>query len=305
MNWQIKGLAQNVLSVVPGGNRLNDFFQRTVGGLRDLSREIGIKVSDWSIFVSNLNELGFPVRGVRCFEIGTGWFPTLPVCFSLAGAARCSTFDLVAHLSPNLTFKMLAALEPHLHSFAGLTSRPAAEIDAAYRRLRSAGSVPELLSAAGVDYHAPADATATDLLPGTVDLVFSNSVLEHVSRGTISAMMRESYRVLRPGGLAVHSVNCGDHYAYFDRRITAINYLTYTDREWRFWNNRILFQNRLRPRDLLGLAKEAGFEIVLHKQKPRKELLAALPGLRIAPEFQGYPPEELCCTSVDFVARKA
>ena len=38
-------------------------------------------------------------------------------------------------------------------------------------------------------------------------------------------MMREAFRVLRPGGLSIHSVNCADHYAYFDHNVSPINYL--------------------------------------------------------------------------------
>jgi hypothetical protein len=37
--------------------------------------------------------------------------------------------------------------------------------------------------------------------------------------------------------------------------------------------------------------------------RARQELLDQLPQLKIAPEFAGYPPEELCTTSIDFVAR--
>lgn len=102
----------------------------------------------------------------------------------------------------------------------------------------------------------------------------------------------------------LHSLNCGDHYAYFDKRISFINYLTYTERQWRFWDNRLLYQNRLRPCDFIGLAERAGFEVVLRKQKPRPALLELLSTLDIAPEFRDYPPEELCSTSVDFVTRK-
>jgi hypothetical protein len=304
MNWRIKGVVQKVLSVLPGGANLNDVLQRTVGDLRNFGRQVNGKVTDWSILMSYLAELGVAVRGARCFEIGTGWFPTLPICFSLAGAGSVVTFDLFRHLSPNLTFRMLPGLQDRLPEIAGASSLSLAELESGYQSLKQADSVDHLLRAARIEYRAPADATATDLPSESVDIVFSNSVLEHVSRDVIETMMRESHRVLRRGGVAVHGVNCGDHYAYFDRGITAINYLTYSERSWRFWNNKILFQNRLRPRDFLELAEAAGLEVVLHRQKPRKELLAALPRLEIAPEFRRYPPEQLCCTSIDFVSRK-
>lgn len=102
----------------------------------------------------------------------------------------------------------------------------------------------------------------------------------------------------------MHCANCGDHYAYFDRMITPINYLAYSEREWAFWNNRLLYQNRLRPVDFVRLAEQAGLEIVLLKIQPRAELLEKLSQIPIASEFRHYPDEQLCSTSVGFAARK-
>src|SRR3546814_5775366 len=70
----------------------------------------------------------------------------------------------------------------------------------------------------------------------------------------IRALYDESRRVLSPGGLMFHSVNCGDHYAYVDGRINQLNYLQYPDRAWAFWNNRLLYQNRLRAHRSIGRA---------------------------------------------------
>jgi hypothetical protein len=112
----------------------------------------------------------------------------------------------------------------------------------------------------------------------------------------------ESRRILRPGGLAIHSANCGDHYAYFDSGINAMNYLTYTSENWRFWDNSLLYQNRMRPQDFLELAERVGLNVILSIFRPRPELLESLPQMNIAPEFRRYAPEQLASTSVDFVA---
>src|SRR5206468_11368645 len=128
-------------------------------------------------------------------------------------------------------------------------------------------------------------------------------VLEHVSPEGIGQVMRESARILRPGGLAIHSVNCGDHYAYFDRSITMVNYLTYSEGAWHRWNNRMLYQNRLRPNDFVRMIERSGMKVVLQRSTPRPELLAALPALKIAAEFRGYAAEQLASTSIDLVAQ--
>ncbi len=246
--------------------------------------------------MAHLAELEVSPRDRRYVEIGTGWFPTLPVCFHLAGAASVVSYDLRRHLNPRLTERLLPALEPHLTAIATAAGRSLPDVQADYAALDPA-RLP-------FEYRAPADAAVSGLPDNSVDAVFSNSVLEHVAPDAIARLMQETRRILKPGGLAIHSANCGDHYAYFDRHITAINYLAYPADAWAFWNNALLYQNRLRPQDFIDLATAAGLEIVLEKHAARPELLAALPGLQLAPEFQQYPPEQLCSTSIDFVARK-
>ena len=52
------------------------------------------------------------------------------------------------------------------------------------------------------------------------------------------------------------------------------------------------------------MATAAGLELALVKFTPRAALLTELPRLRIAAEFKSYSAEELCTTSIDFVARR-
>jgi SAM-dependent methyltransferase len=304
MNWRVKGVIQGLLSAVPGGCRANTLLQHTVGEMRHFDKHVASKVEDWKVFIVHFRELDFDLRTARVLEIGTGWMPILPLCFWLAGVRSFVTFDLTRHLNRRLTGRMLEALEGHLDGVADACGRDRGEVRADYARMRGADSLQDLLARGRIEYHAPADVTRSGLPDGSVDVVLSNSVLEHVPRDVILSMMRESARVLRPGGLAVHSVNCGDHYAYFDRSITPINYLTYTDEQWGKWNNALLYQNRLRPCELVGLAEEAGLSVRMTKHRPRPELMAVVGQMQIAPQFRHFPPEQLCCTSIDFAAEK-
>ncbi|SRR5579871_1715839 len=312
MNWKVKGVVQKVLSAVPGGIWLNDQMQRTVGELRHFDATVDSKViDDWMVLAAHTRALNRPLRNLAVMEIGTGWFPTLPMCYYLAGARECQTFDLNRHLNAGETLRMARRLQKHLPAIAQLSgdaSREAlADVEARYAALApalAANDAADLLRRAGIIYHAPGDAAATGLPDSSLDMVFSNSVLEHVPGPVIQAMFHEQRRVLKPGGLAVHSVNCGDHYAYFDRARNPVEYLTYSENEWSFWNNDLLYQNRLRPSDFLNMARAAGLALPLIEFRPKPALLEKLPSLKIDPRFAAYPPAELCCTSIDFVARR-
>ncbi len=295
MNWRLKGIVQKTLSTVPGGVRLNNLLQRHAGGLRSPEQNMSMKVTaDWMVLARHLRAFDMPLAGTRYMEIGTGWFPTLPACFLLAGAESVVSFDLTRHLDAALTERLWRHLDAHLPEIADAANQPVETVRARYAARPGTA----------FDYQAPADATLSGLPDNSIDVVFSNSVLEHVPGATIAAMLREAHRVLRPGGLSVHSVNCGDHYAYTDPSITFINYLRYSDAEWAFWNNDLQYQNRMRPSDFIDLSERAGFTTVLAVHAPRPELLAVLPSMQIAPEFRHYSPDQLCSTSVDFVGRK-
>ncbi len=310
MHWRLKGIAQKALGVLPGGDVLHYRLQRKMGGLRNFRHEFDSKVEDWSIMARHLRDAGLPLEGARCFELGTGWYPTFPFACLLAGAARVDTFDLNPHLKPDLVRACVLGLADHVDAIADTAGVDPAQARARYARLRAAlEQLPDprdlgALSDGALRYHAPVDATASGLPDASVDVVFSNSVLEHVPPEVIAPLYREAMRVLRPGGLMFHSVNCGDHYAYVDRAVHQLNYLQYGDRAWTFWNNAFLYQNRLRVDAFLDVARDTGFELVLDTSNTRPERLAQLQAMRVHPQFASVPPERLCITTVDLIGRK-
>jgi SAM-dependent methyltransferase len=306
MDWRVKGMIQKVLGFVPGGEWINDTLQKSIGDLSRFESHTDAKVkNDWGPLVSHMMESGLPPQNLEYVEVGSGWYPTLPFCYALAGAKLCRTYDINRHLSEELTFRVLRSLERHLPLIASASGLPLDQVEAIYRALRACSTLPQLLKTAKIEYVAPGDASDTGLPAQSADVVYSNSVLEHILADVILAILRETKRILKPGGLTVHSVACNDHYAHFDRNITFINYLQYSQREWGMWNTKFLYQNRLRPQDFLRLVQEAGLRVTLTKQKPRPDLLEKLPAMKIAPEFSHYSNEELCSTFIDFVARPA
>lgn len=307
MHWRLKGLIQKALGPLPGGEFLHYQLQRRFGGLRDFRREFDIKVDDWKIMIGQLRGHGCDIRGAELLEIGTGWYPTFPFACHLAGAARVHTYDLNRHLRPDLVRQCAAGFADFLPAIADAAGADVGEVRDRHARLMAAlgdGSDLERATGGGVRYHAPADATATGLDAAGVDLVFSNSVLEHVSPSVLAPLYAESMRILRPGGAMFHSVNCGDHYAYADRSVHQLNYLRFDDRQWAFWNNRFLYQNRLRAHHFVDVARDGGFDIVLDTATARPQRLQQLREMTVAEPFRHIAPEKLCITSVDFIGRK-
>lgn len=304
MDWRAKGIIQKTLSIAPGGVKLNTLLQHTFGEMRKFDSHLARKINDWSQSMGYLSGVDFPVAGARLMEIGSGWHPALPICFVLAGVDSVKTFDLVRLLSEGETFRLLDSLEKYVPNIAGMAGTDPTTVHTRLREFRRSKNLSELLGKSRIEYFAPVDARATGLEADSIDLVYSNSVLEHVQREVMAGLMEESFRVLTPGGLALHNVACNDHYANFDKSISHVNFLRYGEREWKLWNNPIQYQNRMRAPEFVDLAMQAGFEIISRKTNIRPGTTEALAGMRIAPEFVRFSADEIAATTVDFIGRK-
>ncbi len=307
MDWRIKGTIQKVLGFVPGGGRIHHLLQRRGGGLANFERECDIKIDDWRLMMGHLKASRIRLAGATLLEMGSGWYPTFPFCLYLAGAERVITVDLNRHMRDDMTLAMVDRLAHHVPLIARESGLREGDIEA--RRLALAFSLRhgETIGEAthgSIEYRAPADAAKTFLPSDSVDVVFSNSVLEHVPGPVIEACLAESMRILKPRGIVFHSVNCGDHYAYADRGIHQLHYLQFSDRAWRKWNNAFLYQNRLRAIDFTDMAKRAGFAIEIDTSRPHPERMAQLAMIEVHPSFARYTREQLAITSIDFVGRK-
>lgn len=303
-HWKVKGVIQGLLSHVPFGVQINSALQKASGDLSDFEDHLGRKIQDFHFYADQSRKAFGRLDGLEIVEIGTGWFPLLPVLFSLCGAKRIWTFDKTPHLNAALTFRGLKALAPHLPTISAWVELPVADLERRLEQMiRTAPHIHALLAQARIRYQAPGDASDTKLPNAGVDLVFSNSVLEHVPKAVMQALFAESARILRPHGVAVHGVNCGDHYAHFDRQITQLNFLQFTERQWSFWNNDLLYQNRLRPSDFKTLLEASNLDVLFERRSARPGCAEAFQAMRIAPDFDRYDKHDLVCTSFDFVAR--
>lgn len=102
-----------------------------------------------------------------------------------------------------------------------------------------------------------------------------------------------------------HSVNCGDHYAYVDRNINQLNYLGYSDSQWRQrGTTRSSIRTACVRTSSSSRAAAAGFEIVLETGRARDERLQELAAMKVHPQFASVPAAKLCVTTIDFIARK-
>jgi SAM-dependent methyltransferase len=98
------------------------------------------------------------------------------------------------------------------------------------------------------------------------DVVLSYTVYEHLRNPLMT--IKETYRILREGGVAVHLIDLGDHLYYGNNNNPdkIFNCLRYSERVWNMMSyNRSIYVNRLRQSEWIKLHEDAGFEILLVK----------------------------------------
>jgi SAM-dependent methyltransferase len=301
--WLGKAALQKGMSALPAAERVNYLFQRHVSRSLPPS-EAGFR-RKFDRAVSHLEAYAEhgpprPLGDAVFYEFGAGWDLTIPLAYWALGVERQILVDIHSNLRFELLNGTIARLRrsEKLEGAAGRALRRPGEADV--------GSAQDLEERFGIAYVAPRDARATGLDAASVDFVSNTNTLEHIPAADIGPILAECLRLLRADGIMSSRIDLRDHYSYFDRSLSPYNFLRYSDRAWRLFNSRLLFQNRLRRPDYLRAFADAGFEVVSEApSRPGDGELASLRELEVAPRYRGYALEDLAVTALVVVVRRA
>jgi len=221
----------------------------------------------------------------RIVELGPGCNLIVGSLLVASGAARYVGADLypVASLDPAVFRRLRAELEAD----CGVV-RPPGHYEHRARMLRRFDEVIRIndteviFDQERLAWCYPADATKLPFDHGSFDVCLSNATLEHV-RDPLAAV-RESVRILVPGGHGLHQIDYRDHRDF----ATPLDFLRYGRREWQ-----ALFEepgkapehtNRWRHSDFLEAFRSAGAEVLRADVNCRAEVPIGLRA-QLHPDF--------------------
>jgi len=306
-SWLAKAMVQRGIGALPYPHFWNGLLQDWVTHSTRLTNEIFFEnLRNCGIHLANLQRYRTTtLGGFSAFELGTGWFPIVPIGLFLGGAREVWTWDIAPLLKLN-RLKGVIARFLELEERQLLKSR----LDALPERLvllrkvmtscDSANSEPtQLLGRLNIHYRI-GNATRSGLPPASIDLIVSDVVLEHPSPAQLTEILHEFRRIAAPEAVMSHSIALDDQYSGRDPRITQFNFLRFSDRMWRWINNPIIPLNRLRISDYRRLFSEGGFQIV--EEISRRGDPAELARIPLAERFRGYSLEDLLVTYTRLIA---
>jgi hypothetical protein len=156
-----------------------------------------------------------------------------------------------------------------------------------------------------VNYHRPGPDGAFYLPSGFADLAVSFDVLEHLPPASLTSIHDELKRVLKPRGALLHDIDTADHWSYYDKSISAANFLKFGERAWKFLSAAgCFYQNRLRESDYETLFKTTGFAIRGLIITINTAAVTALGHLRVSQQFMTGEKKLLATGRVQFTLMK-
>lgn len=176
------------------------------------------------------------------------------------------------------------------------------------RRLRAGGlnppdisecrSLEQLLATCGARYYTEGLASLAAIEEGSIDLIYSHAVLEHIRRDEFLPTQRACARLLRPGGLCSHQVDLSDHLG------GGLNNLRFPGRIWEssFFVRSGFYTNRIQFDAMLGMFERAGFSVKVGKVNRWAEL--PIRRDQLAAEFRSIPDSVLDVSGFGVLLRR-
>ena len=131
----------------------------------------------------------------------------------------------------------------------------------AVRKLPEAKTISDLKKYYNINYFAPMNLEQIDKNNLKFDACISSTTLEHLSLKDLRENLNFLKKIIKKSGIISALIDYSDHYSHTDIKIGNLNFLQYSDNEWKKYNTPMLFQNRLRHQDYRKLFKSYGYKL--------------------------------------------
>ncbi len=272
MDWRLQIIRKAVLCRIPFADGFRRLKRRIFGYEPDSGNLINT-VENLKQMQAELDSLGRSFRGSTVLEIGSGWFPAIPLMLAAEHVKHVYLSDLTPHMDEATFNATLGFLRQHLPDAIHL------------KTINSIADIP-------ASYLTPFD--PDQLADQSIDYIISRTVLEHISPEQITDFFVALRPKLAANGLMVHLIDHSDHLEFDDKSISRINFLSWGKRKYA-WINFLMKdgENRLRHHEYPPLFKAAGFSVLREKAIIHDATNEIAKTLKLSPPYSGMTSEQL------------
>ena len=293
--WYLKAIVQKIVSWLPFSVAINYWLQKNITG--------GVLLNDEYFYdrlqhaqVHTTNFFKYSTQPLHTtLELGTGWYPVVPLAMFLCGAQKIYTVDITpltnrAHLHTTIK-KFIEVISKNelqnlLPYVLPIRCDELKKINQEFESL----TTEEILNRLHFQYIVQ-DARHLPFPDGTIDLLHSNNTLEHIDAAILPAILQEQKRIIHPQGFISQAIDMSDHFAHFDTGISIYNYLKFTASQWKMIDNNLQPQNRLRMIDYENQFATAGLPIVT--KTFRKGNVEQVKNIKLAAPYATMPVDDV------------
>lgn len=239
-------------------------------------------------------------NGDNILEVGTGWLHWEAMTIKLFYDVEATLFDVWDNRQFDALkhyFLMLGKSVDHKLELSTVERQRAHEI---INLILSASTIDTLYQKLGFKYIVDNTGTLKQFADQSYAVIISAGVLEHVKKEILTDCINDYYRVLKPGGYSIHSINIGDHLSHYDPTASKKEYLQFSDIMWKYlFQNDVQYFNRVQCSEWLKIFSQAGLELI-DEQSHCEEM----PGLKVHKQFKHLEKADINCISLKIVHQK-
>jgi hypothetical protein len=283
LNWRIKARIFHLLSVLPFGFWAHYEIQRLI------TREIPRNAETLDALLSAAKRIASASRltpaqlcTAHFLEIGSGRDLAVAIALRMLGVGKVTCTDINS-------LAKLPMIRHAINHFAARLTVPAPRISS-WRDL----------AGFGIDYLAPQDLRLARINARTIDCFYSVDTLEHIPTSDLVKVLEAAARMLTRDGMSIHLIDYSDHYAR-GQPISRVNFLKFSEAEWRPFNSSLQYVNRLRHSEYVKIFEDTGFSVLkveVDHLSIDKDILRQL-----APQFKKFDPLDLFTLRAIIVSR--
>jgi hypothetical protein len=299
MDWRIKAFIQKGFSILPYGYRLNYLAQsKFMTGFSLSDQHFAWKIEHARDHLAHFDKYGqknTSLSDAVILEIGTGWYPVIPLSFYLCGCNEMHSVDIYQWMNSKTFFTCIDKFK-EWHG-RGILTKYLFDIDE--KRLYSLlemqvnheDSIENLCAQIGLTLHKGSDLLSFFSPQKKMDLIISNNTFEHIYLEPLRLLLDQLTKLMSRNGLMSHFIDMSDHFEHGDKKISIYNFLKFNKSQWKLIDNKIQPQNRLRFIDYLELHNQTGWEILFTETRPGD--VNELREIKLSKEFRNYSAKDL------------